>query len=244
MSFGQLAQFRISFPDRTVTLAGCHPRTDQDTVDHLLDDHVAPRIVAAGGDLVLHASANVIDGRLAVLLGQTGAGKSTLAASLHAAGHPLLGDDAVVVSGAEDVPAGEAVYPSLRLYRESIEQVFGGGIATSAMAFYSDKRHVAAGCTPPAAARFPLGAIFILAQGEGDVTLAPIPPADACIALVENSFALDPMDRAAAMARMAIAARLAARLPAYELAYPYDFALLDEVRARVVAATAPPAAPA
>ncbi|NJO14158.1 MAG: hypothetical protein HC870_03310 [Rhizobiales bacterium] len=234
MSFGEVARFRIGFDDKTIRLISTHPKADQDTIDHLVDDHIAPRIIAAGGDLVLHGSACVIDGCLAVFLGQTGSGKSTLAASMHADGHRLLGDDAVVISVVDGVFHGESVYPSLRLYRESIDQVFRDDVRTTAMAFYSDKLHVAAdnlgdGTGPQ---RYPIGAIYILTEGDAGVMLDRFVPADACMALVENSFALDPHDPVAAAQRMAKAASVAAATACYELAYPYDFGLLGEAARR------------
>lgn len=239
MAFGSLAQFRISFADRTVRLIACHPSADQNTIDHLADDHVAPRIIAAGGELVLHGSVSLVGSRIAVFLGKTGAGKSTLAASLHAAGHRLLGDDAVVISVEGETIRGESVYPSLRLFRESINQVFRESVDTAAMAFYSDKPHVAAaGLGGAGTGAYPLGAIYTLAGGEEGVSLDLYSPAEACMALVENSFALDPLDQASATQRMAQAARIAATVPCYELSYPYDFALLPEARARVIASLA------
>ncbi len=239
MAFGQIARFRICFDDQTVRLIAAHPQADQDTIDHFVDDHIAPRIIASGGELVLHGSACVIGEQIAIFLGQSGSGKSTLAASFHSAGHRLLGDDAVVISEANSAFLGEAVYPSLRLYRESIDQVFRESVDTAAMAFYSDKLHVAAANLGDAAAEsVPLGAIFILTDGERGVTLDRISPADACMALLENSFALDPHDPAAAAQRMAQAARVAAAIPCYELAYPYDFGLLGEARVQVIASLA------
>jgi len=240
MAFGAIARFQIAFDDQIVRLLAVHPDADQDTIDHLVDDHIAPRIIAATGELVLHGSAALIGKRIAVVMGQTGSGKSTLAASLHADGHRLLGDDAVVISAAGDGTfEGASVYPSLRLYRESIEQVFAETVGTSAMAFYSDKRHVAAaGLGAAPAERFALGAIYVLIEGEVGVTLQQMSPADACMSLVQNSFALDPHDPAAAAQRMAQAARVAAMIPCYELAYPYDFGLLGEARAQVVASLA------
>lgn len=241
MAFGSLARFRISFADRTVRLIECNPSTDQNTIDHLADDHVAPRIIAAGGELVLHGSVSLVGSRIAVFLGQTGAGKSTLAASLHAAGHRLLGDDAVVISADGGTIYGESVYPSLRLFRESINQVFRESVDTAAMAFYSDKVHVLAPDLGDAGAgAYALGAIYTLATGEDGVSLDLYSPAEACMALVENSFALDAHDQASAAQRMAQAARVAATVPCYELAYPYDFGLLGEARAQIIASLAPP----
>lgn len=234
MSFGQIARFIIDFTNNTVRLVEAHPDADRETIDHLLDDHVAPRVIAADGALVLHGSATLIGSHIAVFLGSTGSGKSTLSASLHAAGHRLLGDDAVVIEEADGVFTGAAVYPSLRLYRESIAQVFAENLPTSAMAFYSEKRHVGVPGLPTSAPEcFPLGAVFVLTQGDSGVTPYRLSPVEGCIALLENSFALDPQDGAVAARRMAAAARMAAAVPCYELAYPYDFSLLPEIRDHV-----------
>lgn len=236
MHFGVIARFVIRFADRTVRLIAAHPDADQATIDHLLDDHVAPRIIAADGTLVLHGSATLIGSHIAVFLGLTGSGKSTLAASLHAEGYRLLGDDAVVIENREGTITGEAVYPSLRLYGESMAQVLEADLPTAAMAFYSDKRHVSlAGVGGTGSGRYPLGGIFVLVDGEAGVTLDRYAPGEGCMALLENSFALDPADGAMAARRMGVAARVAAAVPCYELAYPYDFSLLGEVRTRVAA---------
>jgi hypothetical protein len=72
MAFGEIAGFILDFGRRTVTLAAVHPDADQATIDHFLDDHVAPRVLAADGSLVLHGSATLIGSRIAVFLGVTG----------------------------------------------------------------------------------------------------------------------------------------------------------------------------
>lgn len=235
MGFGPIARFVIDFAKQTVRLVEAHHDADQATIDHLLDDHVAPRIIASDGTLVLHGSATLIGSHIAVFLGLTGSGKSTLAASLHSEGFALLGDDAVVVENYDGTNTGEAVYPSLRLYGEAMEQVLAADLPTAAMAFYSDKRHVSlAGHGGTGTGRYPLGGIFVLADSEAGVALDRYAPAEGCMALLENSFAIDPADGAMAARRMGMAARVAAAVPCYELAYPYDFGLLGEVRRRVV----------
>ncbi|WP_285713682.1 hypothetical protein [Erythrobacter oryzae] len=244
LDFGSLARFVVSFEDRSVRLVAARPEADQDTIDHLLDDHIAPRIIAADGTLVLHGSSIVVGSHLVAFLGGTGSGKSTFAASMHGIGHRLLGDDAIVISDKGGVLHGEAVYPSLRLYRRSIEQVFDRSVETSPMAFYSDKLHVAAPeFGSPAPEQFPLGAVFFLSEGDA-ITLETTYPSDACFGLVENSFAFDPNDQTGAMHRMAKAARVVSAVPCYELTYPHDFGQLGEVRAQALAALAhlsPPA---
>jgi HPr Serine kinase C-terminal domain len=236
LAFGEIASFRIDFAERSVSLASTHPDADPATIDHLLNDHVAPRIIAQLGALVIHGSAVMIGGRLAIFMGNTGAGKSTLAASLLKRGHQLLGDDAVVITRTDAGWVGESVYPSLRLFPESITQVFAESVDTDAMAFYSDKRLVRADALITAGpVDVPLGMIFVLTDGDEGVSHTTLGFADACMMIVENSFTLDPDDAVAAADRMAKAAGLAAAVPCHALSYPYDFAILGDVCRHVAA---------
>ncbi len=245
LGFGSIARFVISFPARTVRLVSAHAEADQGTIDHLVDDHIAPRIIAADGTLVLHGSAAVVGSQVVAFLGETGSGKSTFGASMHAAGHRLLGDDAVVISEEAGVFVAESVYPSLRLYRESIDQVLREDVETSAMAFYSDKVRVSAPDLDSAGpGRYPLGAVYFLTKAAAGVKLELMYPSDSCISMVENSFALDPFDQEIAVKRMAQAARIASAVPCYDLVYPHDFSSLAEARAQVVASLAALSAPA
>ncbi|MEE4205953.1 MAG: hypothetical protein V2I39_06670 [Erythrobacter sp.] len=227
LSFDGLARFRIDPVAKEITIFDIKPETGPDDLEHLLYDHVVPRIFAEEGAVVLHASAVEIGGRLAVFLGNTGAGKSTLAASLHTAGHLLLGDDAVIVSVREGRFYGSAVYPTLRLFPDTIAEVLGGSVETSPMAHYSEKLRVSlASHAHRAAGSFPLGALFFI--GGGSDTPEPraeeLGPSAACMALVEQSFALDPKDPDKAAARLGKLSRLAAAVPAHRLIYPHDYA--------------------
>lgn len=241
MRFGNAAIFSACFTTRTITL--CDGALDDPAMlDHLLFDHVIPRVLAAEVPLVLHGSLVAIGGRLAVFVGETGAGKSTLGASLHARGHRLLGDDAVIVTEVEGAFFGEAVYPSLRLFPDSIGELLGDSVVTAPMAAYSDKRHVtafraAAPDTPP----LPIGCIFSLSGGAEAPGIRPLSAREACMAMLEQSFALDPADVRAASGRLAAAARLASASACFELAVPHDYARLPEAHRLIEAAMAKPA---
>lgn len=229
LRFGEVATFRACYKTRSVSLIGGLDQ-DQATIDHLLFDHAIPRILSACVPLVLHGSLVDMGGVLAVFVGETGAGKSTLGASLHARGFRLLGDDAVILTEQEGTFFGEAVYPSLRLYPNSIEEVMGKHVATARMAHYSDKRHVTgfgAGSEP--AGPMPIGHIFLLADECPEPRVETVPLRDVCMALIEQSFALDPKDIAAAGKRMRQAGALAAAVPAKALCYPHDYTVLPKV---------------
>jgi hypothetical protein len=233
LSFGNVATFHVSFQTRMIELIAASSE-DPVTADHLLYDHVIPRLLATEAPLVLHASLVRMGDRLAAFIGPTGAGKSTLGASLNAAGFALLGDDAVIVTEPDGTFWGEAVYPSLRLYPDSIESVLGADTGTSPMAHYSDKRHVTDfGHAPVSPGPMPLGAIFAVAGGSDAPHARALSVREACMAMIDQSFALDPKDVQASAERMQVAARLASAIPGFALNIPHDYTRLPDVHALI-----------
>lgn len=122
----------------------------------------------------------------------------------------------------------------------SLRSLVPSGVSTSLVSHYATKRRVHRPeiLTP---GPVPLSAVFVLEREENvsEPRLERLPPARACMALVEQSFALDPTDRVRAASRLRQAAALAAKVPAYALDYPRDFARLPEVHAAIRASLAP-----
>lgn len=203
------------------------PDFPAETLDHLYYDHILPRRLAHDGALVLHAGGVVIDGRAVAVTADTGHGKSTLTASLHAKGHPLLGDDALIVEGAP--PQVRAVYPSLRLNPDSAAAFFPG-VEGRPMAHYSPKRHLPVGETATDA---PLALLIVLGARAPQITTRRLTPAEAVMAVITNSFAQDPGDLARARDKMRAASALAAAIPMWEISYMRDYAALPEVHATI-----------
>jgi hypothetical protein len=81
------------------------------------EDMIAPM----GGVVFLHAAAVAIGGRLTLLVGDSGAGKSTVAAHLLVRGHRVLGDD--LVRFAPDSRLFSAVARSFKLDDNSLSQL-------------------------------------------------------------------------------------------------------------------------
>lgn len=226
LHFPELADFELQFaPDRIRVFAAAG--TSESTLEHLLVDQVLPRFVAHLDSLVAHASAVTIGGRHALFLGQSGWGKSTLAALLHASGHQVLSDDCVQLQQQAGQVLALSTYPSLRLLPDSLDEFFHGRDDVTPMAEYSDKLRVPlAPCAGPHAAAA-VHAIYLL----GDPTLAganpsisTLPPRDTCRALIEHSFRLDLSDRDGNGRHFARCSEVARVVPAFELRYPRDYA--------------------
>lgn len=237
LSVGSAADFLVSFPQKRVSIFGIGSGVSQATIEHLLFDQLLPRILAHLGHLVLHAGAVNVRGKAVLFVGQTGRGKSTLCASLHRAGHRLLSDDAIIIEERGDSFFARALLPCLRLFPESVEHIFENKVNVSPMAHYSSKLRVdleMAGDGRPA--EIPVQALVFLQEPavQGAISISPKSRQDACIGMVENSFSLDPADKALARGRLTQAGRLAIGVESLALSFPRDFAQLPQVRAAIL----------
>jgi hypothetical protein len=100
-----------------------------DMEQHLLFDHVLPLVLARDGRLVLHGGVVSRGARGAVLVGATGAGKSTLTAYAWQQGWTVGGDDGSVLF-TTDPPTVEPTYATLRLTPASAD-LLGIDLSTS-----------------------------------------------------------------------------------------------------------------
>lgn len=203
---------------------------DVSAVRHTLLNQILSRVLDRDGELMLHAALLADTGKAAILLlGETCYGKSTLAAALAQAGVRLLSDDGVRVDFSGAGIGAIPTYPSLCLRPDSHAALYGGAPPASR----TDVRGAAVALG--GANALPLGAIVVLnAPGaDTDITLQRMPSGAATMALVQNSFALDPNDLQRARTRLGQAAQVAAAVSAYRLGYPRHYALLPRVIARL-----------
>ena len=208
------------------------PDVDDSTLEHLLVDQVLPRVLAQQGELMVHASALSIDGRHALFLGPSGWGKSTLAGLLHRHGHTVLSDDCVQLVEEAGRFGAIPTYPSLRLYADSLDELFPGLDDTAPVAAYTSKRRV-----PMVAPQAPVqaclvDAIYLLGDPEGageTFRISPLRPAETCLSLIKHSFRLDLSDRQASARQLERCSEVARSVPAFRLDYPRDYTRQDEL---------------
>ena len=224
LRFPELCDFILDTGQRVIHVVP-HDELDEYTIEHLLVDQVLPRFLANESQLLLHACAVNITGRTVLFLGKSGWGKSTLAALFHQNGFKLYSDDCVLLKPDGTSWQAVATYPSLRLYDDSIENVFTGDSALSPVSEYSDKQRIALAIDPEQNVP-PLHAMYFLSNPEtagGDIRIEEMRPANTCIELIERSFRLDLGNRAQSAQLMTSAAELTQSVPAYRLSYPHDF---------------------
>jgi hypothetical protein len=211
------------------------------TLSHLLVDQVIPRLICHGGRMVMHASAVELNPDCMVaFLGDTGRGKSTLASSYVQSGARLLTDDCLLVekhgSGLLGIPA----YPSLRLWPDSLEEIFPDAENFAAMAHYTNKRQLQ-GLEAEQASSWPAPVSMLFILGDADkapqdnsILLDPVSGTTAMMAMIESAFALDVVSEEAVRRNFQLVAEVAqSGVPVFALNYARRYELLPKVRAAV-----------
>jgi hypothetical protein len=181
--------------------------SDPATRVHLLLHQVLPLAVSRTGRLVLHACAVETPAGAIAFLGESGAGKSTMAAALCARGFPLVADDALVVDVSRRPIAVWPTADGLRLWT-------------------SDEKlrvRVALARDPSALVR-----IYLLSARHGpDCALRDAPQTAARLEMLSHLFRLDITDREESRRVFDDVNDVAAGVPARVLTCPDDLALLD-----------------
>lgn len=203
------------------------------TLEHLLIDQALPRLLAHQGHLMVHASLAHTTNGAALFLGQSGWGKSTLAGLLHRRGITALCDDCVLLEAHQGQVWATPAYPGLRLYEDSIEEVFATPQSLAPVADYSRKQRVI-GLPLPTELLAPqrLVAVYLLSDprlANEVMSIEPLTSAAACMALIEHSFKLDPTARPQTVEHLRKAGSVTKAIPAFALRYPHDFAHQDRL---------------
>jgi hypothetical protein len=136
------------------------------------------------GELVLHASAVVIDDRIAAFVGHKGFGKSTTAAALHESGYTLFTDDILSVRLGGSPPEAFPGFSQLKLWPSAVEAIFSDGDDEAGRGEDKQTRRVASAYTGDP---LPVGAIFVL--GAGDLGVESIAGQAALLEILRNSYA-------------------------------------------------------
>lgn len=182
---------------------------------------VSAFLLMLAGGCVLHASAVDVDGAAVAFVGQSGRGKSTMAALLCAAGHRLVTDDVLLVEpGPPATCAGGSMEVRLRPGSYELAATFPDPAASTRRT--ADQR-LALG--PPAvdARRYPLGAIVVPAPSRtaADVAISRLSPADAVVTLLSFPRIFGWQRHDVVVAQFEATSALAAAVPVYQARIPW-----------------------
>lgn len=206
---------------------------DDDLVAFPLLGPVLAVLLHQRGLLVLHASSIGVNGSGLGLLGDKGAGKSTTAASMVAAGHTLLTDDIVAIDCVSDgnfyVLAG---FPQIKLAADACDRISleGAQILAQGHASIDKTRHrLQVGFSE---GRIKLQKLFILTRGDemGVTSLSSRKSLDALIRYSYMSrFGVAAMAGKSATVHLMQCAKIAGTLKVNVLTVPNDLARLDDL---------------
>ena len=236
LRFPDLADFHVAADGLSVNGFPA-PGVPEGTVQHLYLNQVLPLVLSKQGKRVFHASAVELAGGAVAFLGESGQGKSTLAASFAVNGFRFLTDDGLVL---EPVGGGYAVlpsHPSIRLWADSEEALIAPGAATAPPVSFTSKSRFLAGdqvrfCDEPR----PLRRAYFLGDGSAEtVTFERLRPAEALVEWVKHSFLLDIEERPRLASHFEQVAGLAELPIQYRLDYPRRYDALAQVRAAILA---------
>jgi hypothetical protein len=193
-----------------------------------------------GGFEPLHATCVVIEGKAVALLGDSGYGKSSLAACFLEAGHRLLTDDLLVV---REVPGGFQAFPGpprIKLFSEMARRFLGGSV--SGVPMNSGTRKLIMPLEPARvyADAAPLEAIYAIAAPEDaaqdrTARIEGVASRDAFVLLMNNVFNYVIVDSQRLNRQFGAVAGLAARTPMRKVYYPRQADALPWVRDAIVA---------
>jgi len=233
LDFNSAGAFQINLTTREI-VCDCD-EVPVNTTQHLLLDQVLPRVRSHLGALVLHASAVVLpDGSGLMFMGDSGAGKSTMAAYFVTQGARLISDDCVLVSFHSEVMSVIGCYPGVRLYGDVIDALGLESDAAERVSHYSNKRRLNWSDQDEPALVNVTAVVNLIShdhESEQNVMTINTAPTDRIVKLVGQSFLMDPTDEAelkTQFGRCALAAR--SKTAFCDLHYPHDEHYLGKVK--------------
>lgn len=235
LRFPGLADFEVS-ADGCQVAAWAAPGGTSATVQHLYLNQVLPLALSRQGKLVLHASAVELADRAVAFIGESGRGKSTLAASFATGGVPFLTDDGLHLEWAGDELTVHPSHPSIRLWADSQEALVRvGAAAAPALDFTTKTRLLASPALPFCDQARPLGRVYFLGDGLArSATIERAKPAVTLINLIRNSFLLDITQQEMLAHHFEHISRIANLPIHYHLDYPRRYEDLALVREAII----------
>jgi hypothetical protein len=148
-------------------------------------------ILRLRGVVSLHGSGVVVEGRGVALIGPPGAGKSTTAAAFARAGFHVLTDDVFALIDGGDRFLVQPAYPGIRLWPESVQNLWGSPDALPQMTPTWEKRylnleHHGYGFDSHPV---PVAAIYVIAERSGDSAAPTFGVGPSFLDLLTNTYA-------------------------------------------------------
>lgn len=224
--FGDVGE--VTVRDGREIVVTARPRVDARTLRLAVLGPAFGVLLQQRGFLVLHASVVEIGGAAVAFLGDSGQGKSTLAAALHARGHPLVADDFAAVRLDGEGPAVHAGFPQFKLWPDAAKALGRDVRRLPRLDRGWTKRAARIAHGFSSLERLPLAGVVLLDVGDA-VALAPVAPHDAFLALVRYTYGITWLHDVSGLAQFRDRREVAARVPVRRLTRPWQLGALDDV---------------
>jgi hypothetical protein len=234
LRLGEVADFEIDW-EAHVVVARPHPPHGDAMLGVLAGAALLSYLLAARGELVLHASAVESGGRALAIAGSSGAGKSTTAALLCADGARLVSDDVLRVSldGEARAFVGTNVLRLRPAARGLAESIDGAAVEETI-----DGRFGVRPPTPPPRPSLSVAAMLIPRPAHDATALMVerLAPREALLELVRHPRTISWLDPEPLRAFFAGAGELAALIPVYRARVPWGPPFPSSLAAGIAAA--------
>lgn len=178
------------------------------------------------GILVLHAASNTMGGGAVGFLGESGFGKSSMAAALYKRGYNLFTDDVLPVDTNSDIAIATSGFPQFKLHPEAAAALDYDLNTLHELHSSQDKL----GCRVDNgfdSGRLPLRCIYVLARGER-LEIDLLHPSQGVMELVKHSYPTRAQHCGGAP-HLQQCAKIANQVPMYRLVRPKKITLLPEI---------------
>lgn len=238
LHWDRLCDFLVS-PDGRVIEYNLMRRDAQESFENYLFTHAMSFALLKQGVESLHATTIFVDGHGIAFLGDSGVGKSTLAAGFLQAGARLVTDDLLVFFTPDGVPSPRSSFYAcpgparVKLFPHTAQALLG--LPPAAPPMHPDTSKIVLRltseqhCIDPV----PVSVLYVieppLSLGGEDVTIEPLGRADAFLAVLRNTFNAMVTDTVRLTGQFRFASSLARSLPVRRLRYPRTLSRLPSV---------------
>ncbi len=236
LRFAGLADFLVLADGKTIR---CYPRAGVAIwrLRQLFLKQVVSRVLHGRLGVVLHASAVIVSGGAVAFLGESGWGKSTLAASFCRDGYALLADDGLFLKEVAEELFAIPSRLSLSLWPDAAEEIFPHERREPGETAYVQKQMFASAPIrlPDNEDGVPLLRAYVFSppgasSDDSGITFIPQSAREAFEELVKYVFRLDIHSTRALKREFGCLSRLVDEVSFYRLSFPRRFSALPRVR--------------
>jgi hypothetical protein len=188
----------------------------------------------------LHATSVVIEGQAIAFLGNSGFGKSSLAAAFLAAGHRLLTDDLLLLRRTVDGYQGEPGPPRIKLFPKIARRFLAGTAGGVPMNSLTGKLVLPLDSARYESRAVPMRAIYVLSAPREvyrrqNIRIEPLSARETFIELIRNTFNYLLIGPERLQRQFCQSQQLSMRLPASRISYPRLLSTLHSVPDAILA---------